>query len=111
MWFKYSACNANGDMTSGVVEANSEGAAEALLWQSDLTIISLKKKFPAPSLDEALPFFSQVSRNEVVTFARDMATLLSSGIAIIPTLHMLYGRTEKTGMKKVVRDLIAAIET
>jgi len=47
----------------------------------------------------------------VVTFARDMATLLSSGIAIIPALHMLYGRTEKTGMKKVVRDLIAAIET
>ena len=111
MWFKYSACSASGDMTSGVVEADSEGAAEALLWQSDLTIISLKKKFTAPSLDEALPFFSQVSRNDVVTFARDMATLLSSGIAIIPALHMLYGRTEKTGMKKVVRDLIAAIQT
>ena len=111
MWFKYAAYNANGDMTAGAVEADSENAAEALLWKSDLTIISLNKKRTAPSLDEALPFFSRVSRNDVVNFTRDLATLLSSGIAIIPALHMLYGRTEKTGMKKVIQDMISAIET
>jgi len=111
MWFKYAAYNVNGDMTAGAMEADSESAAEALLWKSDLTIISLNKKRTAPSLDEALPFFSRVSRNDVVNFTRDLATLLSSGIAIIPALHMLYGRTEKTGMKKVIRDMISAIET
>ena len=95
MWFQYTACRANGEVTAGALEANSESAAEAMLWRSELTIISLKKKLAAPSLDEALPFLSRVSGNDVIAFARDMATLLSSGIAIIPTLHMLYGRTEK----------------
>jgi len=50
MWFKYAAYNANGDMTAGALEADSENAAEALLWKSDLTIISLNKKRTAPSL-------------------------------------------------------------
>ena len=111
MWFKYVAYNGEGDMTTGEVEADSEHRAEDVLWQSNLTIISLQKKLAAPSLDEALPIFSRVSRNDVIAFARDMATLLGSGIAIIPALHMLYGRTEKTGMKKVIRQLIGDVET
>ena len=111
MWFKYVACNTRGDMTTGTLEADSEQSAEQLLWQSDLTIISLDKKRTPPSLDEAMPFFSRVNRNDVVYFTRDMATLLGSGIAILPSLHMLYGRTTKNSMKKVVRQLIGAIET
>ena len=106
MWFKYVAYNAEGNMASGELEAASEQAAETVLWQSNMTIVSLQKKMTAPTLDEALPLFSRVSRNDVVAFARDMATLLGSGIAIIPALHMLYQRTEKTGMKKVIRQLM-----
>lgn len=111
MWFKYVAYSARGDMTTGVLEADSERGAEQMLWQSDLTIISLKKKRTPPSLDEALPSLFRISHNDVVYFTRDMATLLSSGIAIIPTLHMLYGRTTKTNMKKVIREVIGAVET
>ncbi|MFQ5925299.1 MAG: type II secretion system F family protein [Dehalococcoidia bacterium] len=111
MWFKYIACNARGDTTTGSLEADSEQSAEQILWQSDLSIISLYKKKTPPSLDEAMPFFFRVNRNDVVYFSRDLATLLSSGIAILPALHMLYGRTTKTSMQKVVRQLIGAIET
>ena len=111
MWFKYVAYNAEGNMTAGELEAASEQAAETVLWQSNMIIVSLQKKMAAPTLDEALPLFSRVSRNDVVAFARDMATLLGSGIAIIPALHMLYQRTEKTGMKKVIRQLIGDVET
>ncbi|TET38258.1 MAG: type II secretion system F family protein [Dehalococcoidia bacterium] len=111
MWFEYVACNTKGDTTTGTLEADSERSAEQLLWQSDLTIISLSKKRMPPSLDEAMPFFFRVSKNDVVYFTRDLATLLSSGIAILHALHMLYGRTTKTSMKKVVRQLTGAIET
>jgi type IV pilus assembly protein PilC len=98
-------------MTTGVVEADSEHGAEQMLWQSDLTIISLTQKKTAPSLEEAAPSFFRVSRNDVIYFGRDMATLLSSGIAIIPALHMLYGRTSKKNMQRVIRQLIGDVET
>jgi len=111
MWFKYTAYTPNGAMTTGNVEADSERAAEDTLWRSNLTIISLKKKLAAPSQGEGLPFFSRVSKHDVIAFARDMSTLLSSGIAIIPALHMLYGRTEKASMKKVIRQLVTDVET
>lgn len=111
MWFQYKAYSSTGDLTTGTLEADSEQSAEEMLWQSDLTIISLKKKMSAPSLEEAAPSFFRVSRNDVIYFGRDMATLLSSGIAIIPALHMLYGRTTKKSMKSTIRKLISDVET
>lgn len=111
MWFKYMASTSDGSMTNGTLEADSEHAAEAALWRSQLTIISLEKKVTPPSLDEALPFLSRISRNDVVYFSRDLATLLTSGIAILPALHMLHGRTTKAGMKKVIQQLIGGVET
>lgn len=111
MWFQYKAYSRTGDVTTGVLEADSEQSAEEMLWQSDLTVISLGKKRAPPSLEEAAPTFFRVSRNDVIYFGRDMATLLSSGIAIIPALHMLYGRTSKKSMKKVIRQLISDVET
>ena len=111
MWFQYKAYSRTGDLTTGALEADSERSAEETLWQSDLTIISMKRKSTPPSFEEAMPSFFRVSRNDVIYFGRDMATLLSSGIAIIPALHMLYGRTSKKSMKKVIRQLIADVET
>jgi type IV pilus assembly protein PilC len=111
MWFKYTAYEAAGGTVAGTLEADSEQGAEEALWQRRLTIISLEKKRAAPSKDGALPFLNKPGRNDVVYFTRDLATLLSSGIAILPALHMLYGRTTKSGMQKVLRDLIGAVET
>lgn len=111
MLFKYVAYDAGGGTLAGTLEADSEQGAEETLWQRQLTIISLEKKRASASLSEALPTLSKPGRNDVVYFTRDLATLLSSGIAILPALHMLYGRTTKSGMQKVVREIIGAVET
>lgn len=111
MLFKYVAYDTGGGTVAGTLDADSEHGAEETLWQRQLTIISLEKKRAPVSLSEALPSLSKPGRNDVVYFTRDLATLLSSGIAILPALHMLYGRTTKSGMQKVVRDLIGAVET
>ncbi|GAH61962.1 unnamed protein product, partial [marine sediment metagenome] len=111
MWFKYVACKVTGETASGVLEAESEEQAEEALWRSDLTIISLGKSWTPPSIQEALPTLFRVGRADVVYFSRDLATLLNSGIAILPALNMLYGRTTKKSMKKVLRDIVGAVET
>jgi len=111
MWFKYIAVKAGGEVVTGTVEATTEQRAEELLWQSELTILSLKKKRSIPSVRELLPTFFGVKRDDVVNFSRDLSTLLGAGIAIIPSLVMLHERTTKPTMKKLIRDIWVSVET
>ena len=111
MWFKYIAVKAGGEVVTGTVEATTEQRAEELLWQSELTILSLKKTRSIPSVRELLPTFFGVKRDDVVNFSRDLSTLLGAGIAIIPSLVMLYERTTKPSMKKLIRDIWVSVET
>jgi len=111
MWFKYIAVKAGGEVVTGTVEATTEQRAEELLWQSELTILSLKKKRSIPSVRELLPTFFGVKRDDVVNFSRDLSTLLGAGIAIIPSLVMLHERTTKPSMKKLIRDIWVSVET
>jgi len=111
MWFKYVAVKAGGDVVTGTMEAATEDRAEELLWQSELTILSLKPKRNIPSIRDMFPTLFGVKRNDIVNFNRDMATLLSAGIAIIPALVMLYERTTKPSMKKLLRDIWVSVET
>ncbi|KPJ51603.1 MAG: hypothetical protein AMJ37_04555 [Dehalococcoidia bacterium DG_18] len=111
MLFKYIACKAGGDVVTGTMEASTEQRAEELLWQSELTILSLKRKTKIPSVRDLLPTFFGVKRDDVINFNRDMATLLGAGIAIIPTLVMLHERTTKASMKNLIRDLWISVET
>ena len=111
MWFKYVACNARGRTATGMLEATSEREAEKTLWRSDLTIIRLDKKRKPTSKEEALPTFFGVKRHDVIYFTRDLATLLNSGIGILPALNMLHGRTSNKSMKKVLHDVKGAVET
>ncbi len=111
MWFKYVACNASGRTATGMLEATSEREAEKTLWRSDLTIIRLDKKRKPTSKEEALPTFFGVKRHDVIYFTRDLATLLNSGIGIIPALNMLHGRTSNKNMKKVLHNVKGAVET
>ncbi len=110
MWFKYVACNASGRTATGTLEAASEREAERTLWRSDLTIIRLDQKRKTVSVDEALPSFFGVKRQDVIYFTRDLGTLLDSGIGILPALNMLYGRTTNKGMKKVLQNVKGAVE-
>lgn len=110
MWFKYVACNAGGQTAAGVLEATSEHEAEETLWRSDLTIITLEKNRKPVSLAEMLPSLYGVKRHDVIYFTRDLATLLNSGIGILPALNMLHGRTSNKGMKNILHNVKRAVE-
>ena len=111
MLFKYIACKAGGDLVTGTLEAATEQRAEELLWQSELTILSLKRKRIIPSVREVFPTLFGVKRDDVINFSRDMSTLLGAGIAIIPALVMLYERTTKASMKNLIREIWVSVET
>lgn len=111
MWYKYVACNSRGQTAAGVMEAPSEREAEKTLWRSDLTIISLSQQRKPVSAEDLLPTLYRVKPGDVIYFARDLATLLESGIGILAALKMLHGRAIAKPMKKVLTDVKSAVET
>lgn len=111
MKFSYVGRNPSGKTIKGIVEADSEEKAQDVLWKSEITIISLKQKRGGMSMQEMLPTLYGVKRQEIVTFTRDLHTLLSAGIGIYPSLSMLHDRAGKSSMKALVHDILTAVES
>jgi len=111
MQYKYVAIKPSGTVVTGSLEADSERRAEEALWQSEMTIVSLKRKRAYPAVRDFMPTLFGVKRDDIINFSRDLATLLGSGVGMLPALTMLYDRTTKVSMKKLARDLLVSVET
>ena len=111
MQYSYVGYKPSGELVKGTVEADSVQKAEASLWKSEMTILTLKKKKASASFKEQLPAIYGVKRPDVVNFARDLQNLLSAGIGIHPSLTMLLDRVTKASMKKLLRSVLTSIES
>jgi type IV pilus assembly protein PilC len=110
MEFKYVAQSASGEAVRGVLEADSSERAEELLWRSNLTIISLKRKIKMPSLHEALPSLFGIKRKDIINFSRDLATMLNAGLPMLRSLDILYRQSSKGAVKTVIKGIIQELE-
>lgn len=111
MKYSYVGKRADGKTVRGSIDADSAEKAEESLWKSEITIVSLKPKKALPSMQELFPTLYGVKRAEIITFTRDLHTLLSAGIGIYPSLGMLYERSTKASMKALVRDVLLSVES
>jgi type IV pilus assembly protein PilC len=111
MKFAYVGKNPAGKTIKGVIDAESEEKAQETLWKSEITITSLKQKKGGMSMQEMLPTLYAVKRQEIVTFTRDLHTLLTAGIGIYPSLGMLHDRAAKASMKALIHDILTSVES
>ncbi len=111
MRFRYVASATSGDQVIGSLEADSENAAEQMLWQRGYTIVDLKKLRKEFSLRESLPSIFGVKRRDLIGFSRDLGSLLKAGIAIIPALRMLHQQTKNVIFRKIIADIMHSVET
>ena len=109
MEFSYSASTAEGSMIKGVVEAESELAAEENLWRSGLTIIDLRRSIHLPPMDTMLPSLFGVKRKDLILFSRNIATLLEAGIPILRAL-VLSSRFGRRSMRHILLDISRELE-
>ncbi|MBI4296477.1 MAG: type II secretion system F family protein [Chloroflexi bacterium] len=110
MTIEYVAYNNRGDMVTGALEVESTAKAQETLWASDLVILSLKKRRKVPSLGELMPTFFGLKPLDIITFTRELASLLDSGIALVPSLSVLYEQTDKPMLKDAIRSVMRDIE-
>ena len=109
MEFKYDATTSEGRAVAGVLEAGSETAAEQMLWDAGLVILSLKRSLKLPKAHQILPSVFGVSRKDVIVFSRNLASLLDAGIPLLRGLSIL-SRHGKESFKEVLRDVIRDLE-
>jgi type IV pilus assembly protein PilC len=89
MLYKYVAFAPSGEQVVGSVDAVSEEVAERTLWDWQYKIVLLQPVRPLPRLDEIIPSLFGVKPREIINFSRQLATLVESGIALLPAVELL----------------------
>lgn len=107
---EYIAYNEAGERVTGVLEIESRERAQEILWASNLVILHLGKQRQRPSLAKLMPTFFGIKPLDIITFTRELASLLESGIALLSALRILYEQTEKGALKDVIRSLMRDVE-
>lgn len=110
MVIKYIAYDENGKRVSGTLEIESTERAQEALAAANLIVLSLKKQFRIPPAAELMPTFFGVKQADVITFSREITSLLESGIALLPSLRVLHELTEKKAFKDAILALMREVE-
>lgn len=108
MEYSYIAMAPGGDRVQGRIDALSEDAAERMLWDSGYRVLHLSTVWKPLRIEQYLPSVFAVKAQEISTFARQMATLLESGIAVLNALELLRGQA-KPNLGRVLEEMAQAI--
>ena len=87
--FRYEARSQNGRRVKGTVTTSSEVAAQNELVDKGYDSINL---FPAAShfsLEGAFPSMFKVNPSQIISFSRQLATLLEAGVTLLPAIQLL----------------------
>jgi len=111
MAIEYVAYSQAGDRVTGLLGVESSERAREILWERDLIVCSLKRRRQLPSLAKLLPTLFGVKPLDVIVFTRELASLLESGITLVPSLRILHEQTAKQSFKDSIRSVIHYLES
>jgi len=105
MEYAYLGYTGDRQIVKGKVSAADERAAADILSNIGYRVVSLKPVTTAlPSLGKL--FQRKVKTSEMVTFSRQLALMLESGVGIIQALELLESQTTEKGLKKVLSAVV-----
>ncbi len=110
--YQYKARDAGGNLMQGVIEAENDAAAASGIEGLGLAPISISSAsaatFSLSNLSES--FFKKVSRQEVLIFTRQLATLIGTGIPLIQSLENILSQTTNANFKQVINEIINSLK-
>jgi general secretion pathway protein F len=112
--FEYTALDARGKTTSGIIDAEGAQAARQKLRTSGVFPVSIKETFEAEPKKDAKTFalaprLRRIKPVEVALMTRQLATLIGAGFPLVSALDALIPQTKSHGFKKIlaqIKDLI-----
>ncbi|MDT4938254.1 MAG: type pilus assembly protein PilC [Pseudonocardiales bacterium] len=109
--FDYEVLDGSGKRRKGSMDASNEAAAAATLRAQGVTPLSIIEAGKGLSRDLNLPTLrKRVTLKDLSIFARQFATMTSSGLTLLRSLAVLEEQTEKLPLKNAIRDIRHDVE-
>ena len=96
MPYRYVAIAPTGEQVRGAIDVPSEAVAERALWDADYRVVSIRRQRQIPALESVLPSLFAVKKRTLITFSRQLATLLESGVPVMRSLELLKIRRRRS---------------
>ncbi|MFC2067289.1 type II secretion system F family protein [Chloroflexota bacterium] len=90
--YRYVATDHLGKIVRGTIKATGEIDAERLLSNQGYDRMAVEVAPSMFSLEEALPTLFRVKPRDIIIFSRQLATLLRSGVTLLPALEIIRGQ-------------------
>ena len=100
--FVYRAVDRSGGSLVGELAGESKAAVAAVLRLRGLTVVDIDSKRSAPSVGELLDRFRGVKPREITVMARQLATMIASGLSLLRALYVLEDQATSPGLKKAI---------
>ncbi len=109
--YNFTALGPENKFVRGTIKAPNEAVAEHLVAERGLRPMNVEPVGSPLSLEKMLPSFFGVKSQEVPTFARQLATLLESGIDILSALMIISEQSGSRAFKKVLRSIVGDLRS
>ena len=100
--FVYKALDRAGGSTTGEIAGDSKAAVAAQLRLRGLTVVDVDQKSTTPTVEDLLDRYRGLPSRHVTVFARQLATMISSGLSLLRALYVLEEQTEAPKLKRAV---------
>ncbi len=100
--FTYKALDRSGAPTAGEIQGDSKAAVAAQLRLRGLTVTDVDAKSKAPTVEEILDRYRGLKARHVTVMARQLATMIASGLSLLRALYVLEEQTEAPKLKHAI---------
>ena len=100
--YVYRALDRAGAPRVGEIAGDSKAAVAAQLRLRGLTVVDLDAKRSSLTVEDVLDSLRRVRSRDVTVLARQLATMISSGLSLLRALYILEDQTDSTKLKKVI---------
>lgn len=103
--YNYLAKTKNGEVTKGVVEADSKSSAAKVLMSRDLFPVAI-----TPKEKKGFSLFSRIGTKDKVFLIRQLATTINAGLPIAQALKTLESQTNNKKLKELIGQVSSDVE-
>ena len=105
--FVYKALDRNGGVTTGEHQGDDKAQVAAQLRLRGLTVIDVEEKSSPMTFEAIMDRYKRVKPSDMTVLARQLATMVSSGLSLLRALYVLEDQTLNTKLKAAIAEIRA----
>jgi type IV pilus assembly protein PilC len=108
--YVYTARRERGGQFTGQLVGDNKAAVVSELRRKGFTVLSLEEKRGMPDINHMLESMKRIKPRDKAVFARQFATMINSGLAVLRALYVLEEQTENPRLCKIIKAVREDVE-